>query len=44
MIDGLTFRPNREWLDTGNVVAGCVVSVLAAYVCAAWVFIGFVEK
>ena len=31
-------------LDTGNVVAGCVVHVLTAYAGTAWVYIGFSEK
>ena len=44
MIDGSTSRPNSEWLDTGNVVAGCILNVLAAYVGTAWVYIGFSEK
>ena len=30
VIDGLTSRPNSERLDTGNVVAECVLYVLRA--------------
>ena len=44
MTDGLKSRPNSEWLDTGNVVARCVLHVLAAYAGRAWVYIGFGEK
>ena len=44
IIDGLMSRPNRDWLDTGNVVARCVVYVLTAYAGTAWMYIGFGEK
>ena len=44
MIDGLTSQPNSEWLDTGNVVAICVLYVLTAYAGTAWMYIGFGEK
>ena len=44
MIDGLTSRLNSEWLDTANVVAGCVVFVFTAYVGTTWVYVGFDEK
>ena len=44
MIDGLTSRPNSECLDTGNIVAGFVLSVLAKYAGTEQVYVGFDEK
>ena len=44
MIDGFTSQPNSKWLDTGNVVARCVLYVLTSYAGTAWVYKGFGEK